>query len=1096
MGCDECGAEKDIWLDTNTFNHLEFSPVYDYERDHRKWMKDYLLDHHLIGDHPDLFPIIEDNYNSYGRPSFFRSGAEHNYSLRAACAPHDYLEEDEGRWGPEANFSFQTSDAPELISPIDPNWTSPYDAKEYDPNFDPTRLRATEYGYDEGYIYPAETGRMGIESGGYELDGRSLLDPISEHLNPPEWEEEIELADGTTVNRIATDGNPGDPKMIGGEPSEAAQEYQEYIRVNAGTSDDLAYKIVHAGGDPNIPPEEYWPNIIPTARVVQHMHEYFGGAIHVTSAYRSLPYNRAHVDSSDTSQHVQNTAIDFRISGVSNRRLYNYALQLRNQGYFYGGVGLYGNFIHIDTRGWNATWDLTFHPHYENLTTMEADEPGFMQEEVGLSSWANQMTAFPSLWSQDPGSLVLQDQVAFRQQLRWAQVWFQPDYEYHPRPAALYRMSFGDGTRVTDENEYPPVLEDCHYQQADSFEGNPICTYSRRTVGGHETRHQYPEPNHIDREMEFFTVPEDEWVDLYSWNISACRDVGERDCTDWSQIWRFQLDGREQEKLAPPRNVSPLNLKEVEVKEDDATVGFPFLLRWDRRFGAKTYVYRVIKTEDENWTDIPQLPNDPIDAGIQISRDVRYTLDDLKEDEDDDEGLFLLDTRYSWDVKSCWDDKRGEELGPDAAPDEILEFAKEEKQCSEWRSNYPNYRNTDAPFEFKTTGRPPKFVQNHTYPTMTDGGEYPIDFQWEAVPGAKSYFLVVCHAGSTFTDKCPLEPGPITIYIPGFGDIEFENESEGDVHFAARTQEPRFRAAQNLLLEEDYIWNVYTCADPVEQWSIYVTDPLFELDTLKDMADLRDDLNEAYCGEEYSVIQFQPHLSGPRNLKPGTDDELNPEVIYPDEPIQLISWDNLRGVENYEIKIFKTGDGQSGPFQEVELISGMVDQNYLTFTFAEPGDYKIEVRGCILLDPNDEDKCAGGRLGHKTVSHLRMSHYPEGSAGGIVPCGRSIDIFPQNSVLDSREDCRPVHLFVMFNRIIEEVLIKLFIPYSLVVLLLYTGFLYYKGLGDPDTMKKVFKVWEAALKGYTLILLSWLIVGVFLSLLGYQYGAWWEITNL
>jgi len=30
--------------------------------------------------------------------------------------------------------------------------------------------------------------------------------------------------------------------------------------------------------------------------------------------------------------------------------------QLRNDSMFQGGIGLYANFVHVDTRGWNADW--------------------------------------------------------------------------------------------------------------------------------------------------------------------------------------------------------------------------------------------------------------------------------------------------------------------------------------------------------------------------------------------------------------------------------------------------------------------------------------------------------------------------------------------------------------------------------------------------------------------------------------------------------------------------------------------------------------------------------------------------------------------
>jgi hypothetical protein len=45
-------------------------------------------------------------------------------------------------------------------------------------------------------------------------------------------------------------------------------------------------------------------------------------------------------------------------------------------------------------------------------------------------------------------------------------------------------------------------------------------------------------------------------------------------------------------------------------------------------------------------------------------------------------------------------------------------------------------------------------------------------------------------------------------------------------------------------------------------------------------------------------------------------------------------------------------------------------------------------------------------------------------------------------------------------------------------------------------MKRVFSLWNNALKGYLLIFLAWTIIGLGLTMVGYQFGIWWEITGL
>ena len=58
------------------------------------------------------------------------------------------------------------------------------------------------------------------------------------------------------------------------------------------------------------------------------------------------------------SQHLQFTALDITIKGVSAKRVYERLLKWRQEGRFTGGLGYYpsSGFVHIDTRGRNASW--------------------------------------------------------------------------------------------------------------------------------------------------------------------------------------------------------------------------------------------------------------------------------------------------------------------------------------------------------------------------------------------------------------------------------------------------------------------------------------------------------------------------------------------------------------------------------------------------------------------------------------------------------------------------------------------------------------------------------------------------------------------
>ena len=105
------------------------------------------------------------------------------------------------------------------------------------------------------------------------------------------------------------------------------------------------------------PPKRLWKNIVPTLRVVDELRAFFGKPCRILSSYRSPDYNRA-VGGASLSQHLEFTAMDIAFDGVSPQRVYDRLLEWRKAGKFTGGIGLYpsSGFVHIDTRGRNATW--------------------------------------------------------------------------------------------------------------------------------------------------------------------------------------------------------------------------------------------------------------------------------------------------------------------------------------------------------------------------------------------------------------------------------------------------------------------------------------------------------------------------------------------------------------------------------------------------------------------------------------------------------------------------------------------------------------------------------------------------------------------
>jgi len=116
---------------------------------------------------------------------------------------------------------------------------------------------------------------------------------------------------------------------------------------------------VRNGVHNSLPPESKWGAIVQVLWVADLARHELGFSLTVTSAYRSPAYNSA-VGGASQSQHLANTALDL-IPGSRDRLgdLYDQLQAMRLGLAFKGGLGLYRNsgFVHVDTRGTNATWE-------------------------------------------------------------------------------------------------------------------------------------------------------------------------------------------------------------------------------------------------------------------------------------------------------------------------------------------------------------------------------------------------------------------------------------------------------------------------------------------------------------------------------------------------------------------------------------------------------------------------------------------------------------------------------------------------------------------------------------------------------------------
>ena len=132
-----------------------------------------------------------------------------------------------------------------------------------------------------------------------------------------------------------------------------AQKFRHF----AASELDSYFVAQRRGVTNSVPPQRLWKNIVPTLRIVDDLRESFGKPCTILSSYRSPDYNKA-VGGVGLSQHMEFRALDISFDGISPKHVYDRLIEWRKAGKFVGGLGIYltSGFVHIDTRGNNATW--------------------------------------------------------------------------------------------------------------------------------------------------------------------------------------------------------------------------------------------------------------------------------------------------------------------------------------------------------------------------------------------------------------------------------------------------------------------------------------------------------------------------------------------------------------------------------------------------------------------------------------------------------------------------------------------------------------------------------------------------------------------
>ena len=86
--------------------------------------------------------------------------------------------------------------------------------------------------------------------------------------------------------------------------------------------------------------------------ILQKIREHFGKAVTINSAYRNATYNKK-IGGVSNSRHTKGTAADIAVQGILPEDVAKYTEYIMPDN---GGIGLYGSFVHIDTRLKRSRW--------------------------------------------------------------------------------------------------------------------------------------------------------------------------------------------------------------------------------------------------------------------------------------------------------------------------------------------------------------------------------------------------------------------------------------------------------------------------------------------------------------------------------------------------------------------------------------------------------------------------------------------------------------------------------------------------------------------------------------------------------------------
>ncbi|MFA5742415.1 MAG: pilin [Candidatus Paceibacterota bacterium] len=315
-----------------------------------------------------------------------------------------------------------------------------------------------------------------------------------------------------------------------------------------------------------------------------------------------------------------------------------------------------------------------------------------------------------------------------------------------------------------------------------------------------------------------------------------------------------------------------------------------------------------------------------------------------------------------------------------------------------------------------------------------DAVSFPVEIDWGNVSGASSYYYQLA------------------------SDAGFQNIIEGKDASQNKISFDYTKIKQ----ETDYWFRLKTCAHQ----------------------------NGELCGDWSQTKNFKTiKLASPANIKPQNGSVLSTSQA------QTFSWNPVPAAKYYKYSLKYAEMAAEETNEKCPALLNQLQEKITANTNAIEimdckGKYQLQAQACMEADCKAETSGSWSAVQEFSIKSGVASKDLQGK--GFIPCGLSAD--DPTTPWDESQRCEIKHLFILLNMIINFLMWTL-VPIVLLFLMLASGAIFYFSMGREDPLPRIKSLWKAAGIGLGIIFLSWFIINISLSLVGFKFGAfgkWWN----